>query len=68
MDLHRKGRDRVAGKKRGNFSPEFKDEAHMMVVEDSRSSAEVALEPGLNVTTLKKSRHMCVLNGSQRVA
>jgi transposase len=42
----------VAGKKRGNFSLEFKEEAAKMVVETSRSIAEVARELGLNGTTL----------------
>jgi transposase-like protein len=42
----------VAGKKRGNFSPEFKEESARMVVETSRSIAEVARELGLNGTTL----------------
>ena len=42
----------MAGKKRGNFSPEFKEEAARMVVETSRSIAEVARELGLNGTTL----------------
>ena len=42
----------MAGKKRGNFSPEFKEEAAKMVVETSRSIAEVARELGLNGTTL----------------
>jgi transposase len=44
--------DRVAGKKRGNFSPEFKEEAARMVVETSRAIADVARELGLNETTL----------------
>lgn len=42
----------MAGKKRGNFSPEFKEEAARMVVETSRSIADVARELGLNGTTL----------------
>ena len=42
----------MAGKKRGNFSPEFKEEAARMVVETSRSIAEVARELGVNGTTL----------------
>jgi len=42
----------VAGKKRGNFSPEFKEEAARRVVETSRSIAGVARELGLNGTTL----------------
>jgi transposase len=42
----------VPGKKRGNFSPEFKEEAARMVVETSRSIAEVARELGVNGTTL----------------
>jgi len=42
----------VPGKKRGNFSPEFKEEAARMVVETSRSIADVARELGLNETTL----------------
>jgi transposase-like protein len=42
----------VAGNKRGNFSPEFKEEAARMVVETSRSIADVARELGLNGTTL----------------
>jgi transposase-like protein len=42
----------VAGKKRGNFSPEFKEETARMVVETSRSIAEVARELGMNGTTL----------------
>jgi transposase len=41
----------VAGKKRGNFFPEFKEEAARMVVETSRSIAEVARELGLNGAT-----------------
>lgn len=40
------------GKKRGGFSPEFKEEATKMVVEASRSIVEAAREPGLNETTL----------------
>ena len=42
----------MPGKKRGNFSPEFKEEAARMVVDTSRSIAEVARELGLNGTTL----------------
>ena len=42
----------MAGKKRGNFSPEFKEEAARMVVETSRSIAQVARELGVNETTL----------------
>lgn len=42
----------MAGKKRGSFSPEFKEEAAKMVVDTSRSIAEVARELGLNETTL----------------
>jgi transposase len=42
----------VSGKKRGSFSPEFKEEAARMVVETSRSIADVARELGLNETTL----------------
>ena len=42
----------MPGKKRGNFSPEFKEEAARMVVETSRSIAEVARELGVNGTTL----------------
>jgi transposase-like protein len=42
----------VAGKKRGNFSPEFMEEAARMVIEASRSIADVARELGLNGTTL----------------
>jgi transposase len=42
----------VPGKNRGNFSPEFKEEAARMVVETSRSIAEVARELGVNGTTL----------------
>ena len=42
----------MAGKKRGSFSPEFKEEAAKMVVESSRSIVEVARELGLNETTL----------------
>ena len=42
----------MAGKKHGSFSPEFKEEAAKMVVETSRSIAEVARELGLNETTL----------------
>ena len=37
---------------RRKFSPEFKEEAAKMVVETSRSIAEVARELGLNGTTL----------------
>jgi transposase len=42
----------VAGKKGGDFSPEFEEEAAKMVVETSRSIAEVARELGLDETTL----------------
>ena len=42
----------MAGKKRGNFSPEFKEEAARMVAETSRSIADVARELGINGTTL----------------
>ena len=38
--------------KRGNYSPEYKDEAARMVVETGRSIAEIAREIHVNDTTL----------------
>ena len=46
----------MVGKKRGNFSPEFKEEAARMVVETSRAIADVARELGLNETLSFPSR------------
>lgn len=40
-------------RKRQSFSPEFKEEAAKMVIEQSRPVAEVARELGLNEQTLR---------------